>query len=275
MLDYLAARVPAGPPPRVLLIAAHPDDEAIGTGSRLARLAPGLTVAHVTDGAPADGRDAADHGFDSAADYAAARRGELLAALALAGVGAGQTREIGYVDQTAALHLPALSRRLAGLIADVCPDVVLTHPYDGGHPDHDAAAFAVAAASQLLARDGAAAPPVVEFACYHGGPSGLVPNVFPPGDAGGAGTMTIDLTDAERRAKAAMLACHATQRATLHYFPPAVERFRPAPAYDFSRPPAPGPAWYDRYGWAMTSPVWRCHARDALDALGLAQSHPI
>ena len=34
------------------------------------------------------------------------------------------------------------------------PDVVLTHPYEGGHSDHDSTAFAVHLAAGILRRDG-------------------------------------------------------------------------------------------------------------------------
>src|ERR1044071_4721885 len=66
---------------RVLIVAAHPDDETIGCGAQLWRF-DDLLLVHVTDGAPRDGKDAAQYGFASVADYAAARRRELDAALA-------------------------------------------------------------------------------------------------------------------------------------------------------------------------------------------------
>ena len=50
--------------------------------------------------------------------------------------------------------------------------VVLTHAYEGGHPDHDAVAFAVHRAAR---RTSAA---VVEMPFYHAGPDGVARQVF-------------------------------------------------------------------------------------------------
>ena len=36
-------------------------------------------------------------------------------------------------------------------------------------------------------------------------------------------------------------------------FPIAIERFRPAPDYDFTQPPHEGRLFYENYDWGMTS----------------------
>lgn len=46
--------------------------------------------------------------------------------------------------------------------------------------------------------------------------------------------------------------------------------FRPAPAYDFERPPHAGPLLYDALGRGLTGAHWRRLARSAPAALGLA-----
>src|SRR4051812_11427073 len=69
----------------VLVVAAHPDDETIGAGPRLARLRA-VQVVFVTDGAPADLRDVARLGFASRAAYASARAREADTALSLLGI---------------------------------------------------------------------------------------------------------------------------------------------------------------------------------------------
>jgi N-acetylglucosamine malate deacetylase 2 len=61
-----------------------------------------------------------------------------------------------------------------------------------------------------------------------------------------------------------MLACFTTQRTTLvPFFGWTEERFRPAPRYDFTRPPAPW-TYYDRFHWGMTSSRWCALATQAL-----------
>ncbi len=248
----------------VLVVAAHPDDEVIGTGGQWAHW-PGLSVLHITDGAPRRPRD----DFPSREAYAAVRRREAEAALAVAGLGADRLAGLGLADQEASLDLAGLARRLADELRRRHPEIVITHPYEGGHPDHDAAAFAVHAACRLLEQDGTAPPAIVEMTSYHGCDGRLVVLEFLPGGADCPVT-TVTLTDVERAVKRRMLDCHATQRYVLAAFPTGEERFRPAPPYDFTRPPHPGQLYYEQFDWGVTGEQWRDRARVALAALGLA-----
>ena len=82
--------------------------------------------------------------------------------------------------------------RLASLFERHGTRAVLTHPYEGGHPDHDSVAFCVRAAVRLLARGGGGdAPEVAEMAFYHRRAGGLgrgpVPAERPCADRRGAG----------------------------------------------------------------------------------------
>ncbi len=98
------------------MVVAHPDDEILGLGSRLARLRD-LTVIHLTDGAPRDLRDARREGFDRWQDYAAARRAELGRALAAIGAGHARTLCHGHPDQEAVRHLVESVDRLEAELA--------------------------------------------------------------------------------------------------------------------------------------------------------------
>src|SRR5581483_4932328 len=96
-----------GSRPALVVVAAHPDDESIGAGGRLARLAAARFIC-VTDGAPRGGVDAAEAGCASREEYARVRRAELATALALAGVAPPNLYQIKVVDQEASANLVAL-----------------------------------------------------------------------------------------------------------------------------------------------------------------------
>ena len=72
-----------------------------------------------------------------------------------------------------------------------------------------------------------------------------------------------------------MIALFVTQRETLSPFATptalATERFRLSPRCDFSRPPHPGPLWYERLGFPVTYEAWRERALIALARRGLPE----
>jgi LmbE family N-acetylglucosaminyl deacetylase len=237
---------------RILLVAAHPDDEVIGAGGQFAGWREGLTIVHVTDGAPRNLVDARRAGFESRAAYAQARRREMLEAVALAGVEASQCHELGIADQEASLKMGEIALELRGWIARVRPTAILTHPYEGGHPDHDACAFAVHRACAL-----AGLPPEAlwEFTSYHAGPEGVVTGEFLR--YGETPRVRFELGEDGRRRKRRMLDCFATQRAMLEWFTTGAEMFRQAPRYDFTAPPHEGELNYERFDWGMRGSRWR------------------
>jgi N-acetylglucosamine malate deacetylase 2 len=265
-LELLGAGGPitAGP---VALVVAHPDDETIGAGGQLARLGD-IHIVHVTTGAPADMADARANGFVTADAYAAQRRGELLAAMGFARIPPDALHSLGAIDQQAARQLVPLTRRLAEFLADRGIAAVLTHSNEGGHPDHDATAFIVQAAAALHARAGYEAPGIVEMALYHAGAAGLVTQRFPADE--GEGEIAIHLDEASLQLKQRMLAAYVTQRQVVFQFGSPVERFRPAPAYDFTALPNQGRLNYEGFDWGMNGADWRSLAGGALDELGLS-----
>jgi LmbE family N-acetylglucosaminyl deacetylase len=249
---------------RIAIVVAHPDDETIGIGAQLPRM-PEVTLVHVTDGAPLDPSDARRSGFAGAEAYAAARRSELEAAVALAGISRERLIGFGLRDQEAALHLPALTRRLAGLFRERGIDQVVTHAYEGGHPDHDAAAFGVHMASRLMDEP----LTIVEIPLYRieGGERVLQrfrADLERP-------EWAVWLDERQSGLKRAMLDAHRSQRTVTGPFRIDVERFRLAPSYDFTRLPNEGEILYDQFGWAMTGARWRELACQALGELGASR----
>src|SRR6185503_2316676 len=95
---------------RCSVIVAHPADEVVGAGCLISKLVD-VTVLHITDGAACDMHDAKAAGFERRADYAAARRAECVAALALAQVPEERVVEFAVADQHAAEYLADLTKR--------------------------------------------------------------------------------------------------------------------------------------------------------------------
>jgi LmbE family N-acetylglucosaminyl deacetylase len=244
------------------LVAAHPDDETASAGWLLTQLRR-VTILHATDGAPRDMQDALAAGFSTRRDYARARRAEFAAALAFTAVDDSHTRNIGLVDQEASDHLVELSLQLAAMLRDIQPQWVITHPYEGGHPDHDATAFAVHAAVRMLE----VPPDIVEMTSYYNR-NGQI-RTFDFLHADDCPPVTHALSPAECSRKRKMFECFQTQRRVLNWFPISIERFRAAPEYDFTLPPHAGKLYYEYFDWGMTGERWRWLARIALDTLDI------
>lgn len=249
-------------PLSVAAVVAHPDDEVISAGMLLRRVQQRggiVDLVHVTDGAPRNGRDARQQGFSTAEEYAIARRSELQRALATLGLAPREQVAFDVTDQEASLQIPELADHLAGVLASLRPDVILTHPFEGGHPDHDATACAVHRALERGVFDSALL--LVEFTSYHRGPEGMRVGSFLPGT--GADADTLLLADEERGLKRRALECFASQAAIVAWFPLDAERFRPAPRYDFLQPPYKGQPLYEDFDWGMSERRWRELARRA------------
>ncbi|WP_028936205.1 bifunctional PIG-L family deacetylase/class I SAM-dependent methyltransferase [Pseudonocardia spinosispora] len=130
--------------PRLVVLAAHPDDETLGAGGavRVAhRAGARITVVVATDG------EAAYPGLGSAdrRDLARTRRRELHDAMATGGLGEVSVRWLGLPDSGLADRDEELVGELTPLLADA--DAYLA-PWTGDpHPDHRAVGHAAAAAA--------------------------------------------------------------------------------------------------------------------------------
>ncbi len=239
---------------RVLIVAAHSDDEVIGAGTQLERVRGRVTILHATNGSPERGDDYSAAGFRTREDYQRERRQESLRALALAGLDESCCDEAGFADQSLVHRLDDLARFIAGYIDRTQPQVVLTHPYEGGHPDHDSCAFATRAGL----RRAATKPELWEFTSYHLRGNSLVTGQFLPYP--GVEETRFTLSPEQQQQKQKMFDCFVSQRHILEPFGVQTEAFRPAPDYDFTRPPHPGRLNYEQFDWGTTPERWRKHA---------------
>jgi LmbE family N-acetylglucosaminyl deacetylase len=258
--------LPAQP---TLLVVAHPDDEALGTGALLTRLTD-VSIVIATDGTPTDGRAARAAGFDGNDSYRQARVAETASALALIGRGEVPVFRLGIPDQEAVFRIARIVPRLKQIMQGGKFKYVVTHPYEGGNPDHDATSLAVHAACLLLRKKGLDAPIPVDMTSYHLAEGRMVYGRFLPSP--GAGPVETFCLDADQSdLKRRMLECYRTQSRIVDEFPRDAERFRMAPVYDFLKPPHTGPLGYETYLWRMDGGRWRRAAGRALNRLGLLE----
>lgn len=264
-----AVRTPAASGAGIAIVVAHPDDETLGCGAMLARL-DGVSLVVVTDGAPSDLADAREKGFASALAYAEARTHELEQAASLARVDPRLIVRFEVADQRAAFEMASIAHQLAALFKQRNIGLALTHAYEGGHPDHDGVALAVHAAA-ALASLGYPAIDIVEMPLYREGyDGGMVLQRFVP--LARRAETVVRLGPDERRLKRAMAAAYSTQAAIIAPFDLESERFRLAPAYDFSAPANAGRLLYARRPWGLRdASEWQRLARVAAEDLGLGE----
>jgi N-acetylglucosamine malate deacetylase 2 len=242
------------------VIVAHPADEVVGAGCLISKLVD-VTILHVTDGAPCE-KDAQAAGFKELAEYAEARKRECISALAIANVPEDRVVDLAVTDHCASNHLADLTKRITTFLQQSGAEIVVTHPYEGGHPDHDATAFATHAALRLMKENGFRPPTLFEMALH---PSedfkAKVPEFLPGPERE---TTTLLLDERATRLKRRMFACFETQRESLAVSPFGPEKFRQPAPYDFTTPPHGGKLHYENFEWAPRSGEWQTLASKAL-----------
>lgn len=257
---------PDGPPLRVAFVLAHPDDETIGASYLVGRLRD-ATLIYLTDGAPRNGVEARAAGFATSGAYARARQRELRAMVNTAKIISSRIQILSIPEQEASADLSSVTRDLVRLFRAHSPEVIVTHPYEGGHPDHDAAAFVVQAACALLEKEGAHPPTVIEMTSYHNRGGAFHFGEFL--SAGPQFTVEVPLDEAQRQFKERLIACYPSQERILRSASLTTERYRLAPNYDFTLPAHPGQLLYELFSWNMIGTRWRRLAQAALVELGL------
>jgi LmbE family N-acetylglucosaminyl deacetylase len=132
---------------RVVVLAAHPDDEVLGVGGLLAALAARrhkLVLVWVTDGE-------ASHPGSTAiprAELGARRREESQRAVAQLGLKPVATHHLALPDGRVAEHPRELDDALHHIM---CPGDLVIAPWSSdGHPDHDAVGAAAAATPGIV-----------------------------------------------------------------------------------------------------------------------------
>jgi LmbE family N-acetylglucosaminyl deacetylase len=241
VLVRLAAGLPIEEP--AAIVVAHFDDETFSLGGTL-HLFRDLTLIHVTDGGHAEPRAWVHAGVSSYKQYVAMRRLELQVALEVGGWQVKHHQVYGVRDRGVVHALAEVEAQLRCDLRGI--QVVFTHPYEGGHPDHDALAFLVSRVVDASRR--------YEFASYHLGLTGRMVGRFCQDEAYPAFDRTIHGNALARKTSA--FAAYASQRGIGAWFDLTRETYRRAPIYDMTAMPPPGRCLYERKRF-MASAVWR------------------
>ena len=255
---------------RCVVIVAHPDDDVVGAGGLISRLND-VTVLHITNGESGKGRESNAASGESGEVARAAS--ESRTALALANVSPDHIVEFGLSTEQAPFELTNLTRRIASFLIQVAPDIVLTNPYEGGDPDHDATAFATHAALRLMSQKGFEPPSIFEIAMYPT-PDGKKRVLdFLPSEAAEVTTLLLDKK--ARDLKRQMFDCFTRRPDLQRQNSFGRERFRRPPRYNFAAPPNGGKLNYERVAPGVEVVEWQELVRKAWSELfpGEAKSH--
>lgn len=147
----------------ILVFASHPDDEALGLGTVLARHAlrsESITIVFTTNGRQGNGWMTPKN---RAKEVASMRYLEACHALSVIGLRAENIICLGYPDSGLYRYPRECLRDVMELIDSTVPTRVYTHCPDGGHVDHDVTGLIVRAACSALAYD-----ELYEWASYNG-----------------------------------------------------------------------------------------------------------
>ncbi len=245
-------------PYRCAVIVAHPCDELFGAGGLMARLRD-VRILHVTTG----GSNLKDALASSPGKQPAEKLpiNECAQALSLLNIPRDHIIEFGLSNTAKAQLLVNLTRKIAAFLQRYATDILLTHPYEGGHPDHDATAFATHAAMRLLKRNGFNPPTLFEMAVRPSRDGSTRVLDFLPGSWREATTWVLD--EKAKSLKKRMLDCLSVDKDALKTTSLKAERFRRPPEYDFSRPSLAGKAHYENFMSEITGDEWASLARRA------------
>jgi N-acetylglucosamine malate deacetylase 2 len=206
----------------VLALVAHPDDESIGLGTyfQLCRKAHLLFLTSDQVGQSkviVEGESAVAHSVRELEAEAAVR---LVPNVAIVGFER-------FPNRALCDHLPQAAGRIETTLRHVGASFLLTHAFEGGHPDHDCCSFLANRVSRLVNI------PVIEFPVYSGGPRSIV-----QGFSDAEGVIRLIPTDTQRSLKDAMFRAHASQSSVMRRFSASRDEcFREQPLYDYYVPP--------------------------------------
>jgi LmbE family N-acetylglucosaminyl deacetylase len=228
---------------RILLLAAHPDDEVVGCCAAIGRAraqGSSVSILFLTTGIP--GRERLWFWQRSHySNYVERRRAE--ARQVCTGLGAQIVAFSDVPSRELAAYLNKARKLVLEHFSTAPADMLWVPAYEGGHPDHDMANFI---GSTLRGK-----AQVWEYSEYNFFGEKTRSNVF---FAANGSELQLTLSSEERQAKTNALNMYASERRNLNYVRTEQEMFRPLAEYDYKQQPHAGTLFYRRYAWASFHP---------------------
>ena len=135
---------------KVMVFAAHPDDEVLGLGLTLIshrEKEENVVVVFTTNGSRqkwSDTRNAKKR-------YASQRYDEACSALGIIGIPPQNIISLGFPDAGLRRYMPEAAKDIESLIQHFQPEIIYVHALEGGHRDHDVTSFLVQCIGARLA----------------------------------------------------------------------------------------------------------------------------
>jgi LmbE family N-acetylglucosaminyl deacetylase len=235
---------------KVLIFAAHPDDETIACSGLLQRASESL-VLFAVDGAPR--RYGFEQKFGSLQAYSEERFREASRALGLiARCSFGRlVRQDGtwFADQRLFRELPEAFTSLHRVTREYSPDLLVSHAFEGGHIDHDACHILAKQTACVLSL------PHIEFPLYWKNSQGR--DVLQRFRENRNDEIVLQLSSQELLVKQRMLTEYKTQRYLTSVFCSQTERFRPMTGSDYEDATWPGYPFENRWRPLKAKDVFR------------------
>jgi LmbE family N-acetylglucosaminyl deacetylase len=223
---------------RILILAAHPDDEVVACSAAIGRAKKQnakILVLYLTNGCIA--RETLwpwlRYRYDNNVMRRRTEAEKAASLLNIAPLGR-PTRPARHLWR----NLPAVLAEVQEVVAVQRIDQLWVPAYEGGNADHDALNAVASLFAFRLS--------VFEFAEYNFFEGKTRSQEFPLPN----GTeQTLSLTPEEKAKKRAALALYESEKLNLNYVRTERECYRPLAVYDYSQPPHPGKLWYARFQW--------------------------
>lgn len=212
---------------RILVLSPHQDDESLGLATFLQRMQGDKYIVYLTNGAPHKGypiqKNKMFPPFSNPDEYAAVRKKEALKATRILEIPCANITFWDSVDSCLALDLEQRFDDLKGLINRINPDIILSPPYEGAHPDHDACAVL----AKTINRTCAGKVKCYEYALYN--QVGGIPRFNDFMTDSDSEEYAIMASPEELRLKNLIIDCYISQKGDIvDRFPRDIERIRPA-----------------------------------------------